>query len=258
MMHDDELSPSQVYRRRRLVAAGVALVAVVLLVWGLGSLLSGSSEQAPRPVANAGDAGWQRPAPPVPVPPPSASSSAPAPPVPGRPGVSVAPPRPGAPPPSVPGMPPQSRPGLPPAPAVAAPPPPPPPLCATRALRALVTTDKADYKVGELPKFTMAVLNIGNTPCRADLNRGLRELLVTGANGKRIWSSVDCYYAKSKPEVHTLGPRQQVYYGLTWAARTSAVGCSAHRSAVAPGTYQVVARVGPSVVSAPATFQISG
>jgi hypothetical protein len=102
----------------------------------------------------------------------------------------------------------------------------------------------------------MIVKNVGPVPCFRDLNPALQEVLVLGADGRRLWSSNDCYN-QGEPSVRRLSPAEQVQSSVVWAGRTSQPGCPTQRETVPAGDYQLVVRLGP-LSSPPAPFRLLG
>jgi hypothetical protein len=221
------------------MAIGASVVALVLVIWGFGALFSGSQEPGSQNAANVGDSGWR--------PPQGASAPGPSmPPSSGSPAPSSAPP---------------SSSSAAPAPAVsktAAPPSKPaePAACATHQLGLVATVDKAEFRVGEHPNFTMILTNVGGKPCTQDVNRAKRDLTVTSTSGKRIWSSVDCYFGSSKPERKPLQPGHQETFRVTWLGSGSTPGCPTQRGEVKPGDYKLTAKIG-GLSSGPTKFTVT-
>lgn len=217
------------YWRRRAVAIGASVVALVLVIWGFGAMFSGSQEPGAQNAANVGDSGWRPPqggpAPGSSLPPASGSlapSSAP----PSSASAAPAPSRTAAP----------SR-----APSSA---PPKPAVCAANQLGLIATVDKRKVRAGEHPTFSMILTNVGGKPCTTDVSRAKRDLTVTSSAGKRIWSSLDCYFGADKPERTLMQPGHQETYRVTWLGSGSTPGCPTQRGEVEPGSYELTAKIG--------------
>ncbi|PTR29050.1 hypothetical protein C8K36_103422 [Rhodococcus sp. OK519] len=128
--------------------------------------------------------------------------------------------------------------------------------CTDQSLALRVTPDLPQYKAGEEPGFTIAITNIGTSTCERDLGSSLQQVLVYSLDGKdRLWSNVDCF-PSAAPEVRTLEPGKQAGFTVKWSGKTSAPGCTAPREAVAPGGYTVVGQLG-SLRSSPEPFNIA-
>ncbi|RZS41166.1 hypothetical protein EV193_103486 [Herbihabitans rhizosphaerae] len=239
------------YRRRRAVAIAGSVLVGLLLVWLIGGLFSDGSPEVDD-AANVEEISpavrsTQPPSSPPPMPsptaPPSSSSTASAAPVPpaGEAQAHPVPVPPGAPAPPVPG------PGqvAAPAPAPVGPPPPPPPPgpCQDGALYLAAETGQPEYRVGQRPALRLVIVNIGQVPCVRDISRKLRELTVHGADGRRLWSSADCY-TDDTPDVRVIRPGERLTFGVTWAGRTSEPGCPASRKGVPAGQYLIHAKLG--------------
>lgn len=107
-----------------------------------------------------------------------------------------------------------------------------------------VTTEVAPptHRVSDRPVLRLVVTNTSAQPCVRDLDPARQEIVVWGADGSRLWSSNDCSTAAGV-DLYTLVPGQPVVFAVTWAGRTSTPGCSARRSTVPAGSYNVMTRV---------------
>lgn len=227
--------PSSVYWRRRAWAAGVSVLAVVLLAWLIGGLVSADDQHPVQGTADAAVLGAsssttaRRPS----VPPSSQSPTNPSGSVTTSPGAGS--PTSGEAVPATSPVPPTTT---------AAPPPPGPPApCPDPVIKVVAGPDAPAYPVGARPLLRLRITNVGPAPCLRDVSRALREILVLAPDGTRLWSSNDCYGPRQQ-DVRTLAPNQPVEFTVNWAGRTSAPGCPAGRKAVPPGTYQVVGKLG--------------
>ena len=212
--------PASVYWRRRAIALGGSLVALLLVIWLVASLVGRSD---PQPELQAVTS--TPPSTPPSTAPPSSSSTSPPPPPP-----PAAPPSPTA-------------------------PPGPPAACDDASINVAAEVAKPSYEVGQQPEFKIHVSNVGALPCTKDIGRALRELVVTSADGAtQLWSSNHCF-ATEGSEVRVMQPREVFTYGLTWAGSTSDEGCRTH-SRVGPGDYLLVAKVAGKA-SNPVVFRLS-
>lgn len=228
--------PQSVYWRRRALAAGVSVLAVVVLAWLIGGLVEADDQHPVQGTASASDLGG--------------STSA---------GVRVTSERASAPPSSPgpndprgsvttsPGA--DSPPSGEAAPTTTAPPPGPPGPCPDPVVQVAALPDVPSYPVGARPLLRLLVTNVGPVPCTRDVSRNLREIMVLAADGSRLWSSNDCYGPPAQ-DVRLLAVNEPVQFSVNWAGRTSVPGCPLDRKTVPAGTYQVVGRLGP-LVSAP-------
>ncbi len=197
--------PASVYWRRRAIALGASLVALLLTIWLVASLVGRSDAQ---PTSQA-----MTSTPPSTPPSTAAPSSS-----------STAPPPPPAAPPSP------------------TPPPGPPAPCDDASITVVAEVGKPSYEVGGQPEFKILVSNAGQLPCTKDIGRAVRELVVTSADGvTQLWSSNHCFVTEGS-EVRIMQPREVFTYGLNWAGSTSDEGCRTH-SRVGPGDYLLVAKV---------------
>jgi hypothetical protein len=203
--------PASVYWRRRAVAAGGCVFAVVVLVWLVSSLVGGDDEQPVHGTARSQKL-VESPSSPPPASPPAASSTT------------------------------SQVPATAAVPATRTRPPAPVRKCADSALRVVASPSAASYRVGAQPLLYLGVVNDGKVTCTRDVSRRLRELVITTADGKRLWSSNDCFRPEGH-DVRTLAPGKPIRFSLNWAGRTSAPGCPEPREIVKPGTYAVYAKL---------------
>ena len=125
------------------------------------------------------------------------------------------------------------------------PPPPPPQACPDNVLKLTISTGQPSYRVGQRPEFTLHIANTGPLPCFRDVSRPLRAIVLTAAGSATpLWSSVDCYATPSH-EIPLLAPGQQITYSVIWAGRTSSPGCPLSRKTVPAGSYTLSGHLGP-------------
>lgn len=214
------------YRRRRVLAATGLGVAAVLFVWVVGALLGGNETPSVQGVASVRSGVTMTQAAPSSDPPASgrltmpggsSSSSATAP-------VTTA-------------VAATTQPTVTTTPAVPQP-------CPDAVIRVTVTSDRPAYPVGAHPVLTLHVVNTGPVACVRDVSHQLRTIEVLRAGGTTpVWASDDCYSITTH-EIRTLPPGRSLDYSVTWAGRTAAPGCAAHRTTVPAGTYELVGRLG--------------
>lgn len=134
-------------------------------------------------------------------------------------------------------------------------PPGPPKPCQDTALELTAEVANAEYRVGQKPDFTLILTNTGDVPCVRDLNRSLMELLVHGDGGSaRLWGSNDCYPNPSDDE-RVLQPAERAEFPVIWSGLSSRPRCAGQRVAVPAGDYQLIARFG-KLSSKPAPFKL--
>lgn len=213
--------PPEIYRRRRALAIGVAVV-VIALVAGVVAIivsLTGGSE----PAASESSAD------------PAPSAAAPTP-LPGEePGVKtpVVPPAQAAPPPE-------------PTPTTAVVPPPVLQAgedCPDSNLAVKGITSAPDYVMGDQPKFTMVVTNIGLVSCKRDVGAAVLAAYVYSLDNNRLWSNLDCA-PSNETLVKEFAPGEQVTTEVTWTGMGSAPNCPLPREPIGPGTYNLVVQLG--------------
>ncbi|CAL9652504.1 hypothetical protein SUDANB95_06634 [Actinosynnema sp. ALI-1.44] len=216
--------PPTVYRRRRALAAGGAVAALVLVVWVVGAL---TGRGDPALDATPVPAGSSSPPPQAETPTaPSSSSTTPPPPPP----PAAEPPKP-------------------------TPPPGPPQPCDAAQVSVKAEVEKASYPVGEQVGFKILVSNTGPLPCAKEIGRAVRELVVSSVDGAtRLWSSNDCFNTGGS-EVRVLRPGEVFDFGIKWRGTTSEPGCAKH-TRLGPGDYLLTAWVAGKA-SDPVVFRMT-
>ncbi|AEV72809.1 hypothetical protein MycrhN_2218 [Mycolicibacterium rhodesiae NBB3] len=214
--------PTQIYWRRRALALGVAavvigviatlVVVVVQMTSGSGGTENTSAEQSAAPAA----------APPTPLPGENPEVKTP-----------IQPPPQNAPPPTA-------------TPTAAVTPP--PVLnegddCPDSTLAVKGITNQPQYVVGDQPKFTMVVTNIGLVACKRDVGAAVLAAYVYGLDNARLWSNLDCA-PSNETLVKTFQPGEQVTTEVTWTGMSSAPSCPLPRQPIGPGTYNLVVQLG--------------
>jgi hypothetical protein len=209
--------PTQIYWRRRALAIGVAVV-VVAIIAAISILVvvnsTGTTKTDEKPTASA--------APPTPLPGENPEVKSP-----------ILPPAPQAPPPKAT-----------PTAAVV----PPPVLkegddCPDSTLAVKGITNQPDYVVGDQPKFTMVVTNIGLVACKRDVGAAVLSAYVYGLDNQRLWSNLDCA-PSNETLVKTFNPGEQVTTEVTWTGMGSAANCPLPRQPIGAGTYNLLVQLG--------------
>jgi hypothetical protein len=201
--------PPQIYWRRRGLALGIALLVIALLV-GLGIALFGGSRSASN-TAKTESIATPQPENKTPVIPPAESSPEPTP----TPTSAVAPP---------------------------------PVLqagddCPDSNLAIKGVANAPQYVIGDQPKFTMVVTNIGLVACKRDVGAAVLAAYVYSLDNKRLWSNLDCA-PSNETLVKTFNPGEQVTTEVTWTGMGSAPQCPLPREPIGPGTYNLVVQLG--------------
>jgi hypothetical protein len=221
--------PSQIYWRRRGLALAIAVVVIGIVVAVVFTVLSGNAgadnKNASKPV-NA----------------PAAASQAP------DPLPEVKSPITPLPPPPV-----QN-------PTATAAVMPPPVLkdgddCPDSTLAVKGITSQPQFLVGDQPKFTMVVTNIGLVACQRDVGAAVLAAYVYSLDNQRLWSNLDCA-PSNETLVKKFSPGEQVTTEVTWTGMGSAPQCPLPRQPIGPGTYNLVVQLG-NLRSAPVPFIIA-
>ena len=201
--------PPQVYWRRRGLALAIALLAIALIA-GAGFALFGGSKSA-KDTAKSETTQMPQPENKTPVVPPAQSSTEPTP----TPTSAVAPP---------------------------------PVLqagddCPDSNLAIKGVTNAPQYVIGDQPKFTMVVTNIGLVACKRDVGAAVLAAYVYSLDNTRLWSNLDCA-PSNETLVKTFNPGEQVTTEVTWTGMGSAPQCPLPREPIGPGTYNLVVQLG--------------
>ncbi|OBK24899.1 hypothetical protein A5635_00995 [Mycobacterium asiaticum] len=216
--------PTEIYWRRRGLALGIAVVVIGIAVATVIAFVSSNAGAKPaeKPASAQGHQGSNAPQAP-PAPQPAGQTEAPAP---------------------------GSPPGIvnPESPTPTAAVQPPPVLkdgddCPDSTLAVKGLTNSPQYYIGDQPKFTMVVTNIGLVSCKRDVGAAVLAAYVYSLDNKRLWSNLDCA-PSNETLVKTFTPGEQVTTAVTWTGMGSAPKCPLPRPAIGPGTYNLVVQLG--------------
>lgn len=204
--------PPQIYWRRRGLALGIAVLVigvVVAIVVAVVSSSAGAKTAADKP-ASAQNPQDRQPEAKTPVVPPEANPT--------------------------------------PAPTPTAAVQPPPVLkegddCPDSTLAVKGYTSQPHYTVGEQPKFSMVVTNIGLVSCKRDVGAAVLAAYVYSLDNQRLWSNLDCA-PSNETLVKAFAPGEQVTTAVTWTGMGSAAQCPLPRQPIGPGTYNLVVQLG--------------
>ncbi len=134
----------------------------------------------------------------------------------------------------------------------------PPPLlkegddCPDSTLAVKGITSQPEYVVGDQPKFTMVVTNIGLVACKRDVGAAVLAAYVYSLDNNRLWSNLDCA-PSNETLVKTFNPGEQVTTEVTWTGMGSAPQCPMPRQPIGPGTSNLMVQLG-NLRSAPVPF----
>ncbi|MGB8388794.1 hypothetical protein [Mycobacterium sp.] len=213
--------PTEIYWRRRGLALGIAVVVVGIIAATVVAFMGHGAGAKPAK-ADKNNSAQNKPGSPAPEAPPPA----------GQPGAAPAP---------LQGQNPES-----PTPTAAVQPP--PVLkegddCPDSTLAVKGLTNAPQYFIGDQPKFTMVVTNIGLVSCKRDVGAAALAAYVYSLDNKRLWSNLDCA-PSNETLVKTFTPGEQVTTAVTWTGMGSAPHCPLPRPAIGPGTYNLVVQLG--------------
>ncbi|MEV3902988.1 MULTISPECIES: hypothetical protein [unclassified Mycobacterium] len=209
--------PPEIYRRRRALALGVGVLvvgiiaALVIIIVTSGSGGDTADQQTPTTAAAPTPLPGENPEIKTPVVPPAQAAPPPTP----TPTAAVAPP-------------PVLKEGD---------------DCPDSTLAVKGITSQPEYVVGDQPKFTMVVTNIGLVACQRDVGAAVLAAYVYALDNTRLWSNLDCA-PSNETLVKTFAPGEQVTTEVTWTGMGSAPDCPLPRQPIGPGTYNLIVQLG--------------
>ena len=115
--------------------------------------------------------------------------------------------------------------------------------CPDSTLAVKGMTSEPQYTIGDQPKFTMVVTNIGLVACQRDVGAAVLAAYVYSLDNKRLWSNLDCA-PSNETLVKTFNPGEQVTTEVTWTGMGSEPQCPLPRQPIGPGTYNLVVQLG--------------
>jgi hypothetical protein len=127
--------------------------------------------------------------------------------------------------------------------------------CPDSTLAVKGITSQPQYLVGDQPKFTMVVTNIGLVGCQRDVGAAVLAGYVYSLDNQRLWSNLDCA-PSNESLIKKFSPGEQVTTEVTWTGMSSAPQCPLPRQPIGPGTYNLVVQLG-NLRSAPVPFIIA-
>jgi hypothetical protein len=115
--------------------------------------------------------------------------------------------------------------------------------CPDSTLAVKGITNQPQYVVGDQPKFTMVVTNIGLVACKRDVGAAVLAAYVYTLENGRLWSNLDCA-PSNETLVKTFQPGEQVTTEVTWTGMGSAPNCPLPRQPIGAGMYNLVVQLG--------------
>lgn len=118
--------------------------------------------------------------------------------------------------------------------------------CTNSQIAVYVSPDKPEYAPEEQPQFTIVVTNIGTVTCTRDLGTGVQKVIVDSNNTDKpvgVWSNSDCSQQPGV-DMRQLKPGQQETFKIAWTKYDSVPQCTTERKLVPPGKYSVQAQLG--------------
>src|SRR5262249_56575773 len=101
--------------------------------------------------------------------------------------------------------------------------------CPDSTLAVKGLTNAPQYFIGDQPKFTMVVTNIGLVACKRDVGAAVLAAYVYFLDNKRLWSNLD-FAPSNDTLVKTFAPGETVNTALTWARIGLMPGPTVHRA----------------------------
>ena len=102
--------------------------------------------------------------------------------------------------------------------------------CPDSTLAVKGITSEPRYTIGDQPKFTMVVTNIGLTSCQRDVGAAVLAAYVYTLDNKRLWSNLDCA-PSNETLVKAFNPGEQVTTEVTWTGMGSGAAVPAAAAA---------------------------
>lgn len=129
------------------------------------------------------------------------------------------------------------------------------PDCAPTALKLTLRSLKVSYEQGEKPTFQLVVSNSSAKACKADFGPKAAVLTVTDDEDEGVWSSKDCP-RKPGSLLLKVPADTSITHTVEWDRKRSASQCATPPAgAVGPGTYLVEATF-PGAKVLPASFRL--
>ncbi|TQS40563.1 hypothetical protein [Cryptosporangium phraense] len=129
--------------------------------------------------------------------------------------------------------------------------------CPDSALTLTAVPSDGAVRIGEFAQMRLVVKNSSTAACRRDVGSNEQELkILSGA--KQVWSSDDCSSradAAGATVERKIVPGETLNYYIKWGGTTSSKNCVTG-APVAPGKYQLVARLG-TLESRAVTFTVN-
>lgn len=127
--------------------------------------------------------------------------------------------------------------------------------CPDSTLAVKGITSQSQYVLGDQPKFTMVVTNIGLVACKRDVGAAVLAAYVYSLDNNRLWSNLDCA-PSNETLVKTFNPGEQVTTEVTWTGMGSGPQCPLPRQPIGVGTYNLIVQLG-NLRSAPVPFVLA-
>jgi hypothetical protein len=123
------------------------------------------------------------------------------------------------------------------------------------ALAVTASTDRQSYPPDVQPVLRLTLENTGEDPCR--VNAGTSQMVYEVVSGRdTVFDSRHCQAEPQDREV-TLDPGEEVWAELTWDLRRSLEGCAEPGEEAQPGHYRLVVSLGERT-SEPVRFVLEG
>ncbi|MGK5743202.1 hypothetical protein [Micromonospora sp. URMC 103] len=129
--------------------------------------------------------------------------------------------------------------------------------CTDAEIKVTPVAQPASVQSGAAVDLQLKIKNTSDRTCSRDVGADHQEIFVK-SGAEKVWSSDTCGTAKGS-DVQSFTPNFERMYEVTWNGQ-DASRCAngvANGPAVAPGTYQVFARVGTKI-SDPAKLTVTG
>lgn len=127
-------------------------------------------------------------------------------------------------------------------------------VCDPSKVRVSAETNAHAYPAGRNPVLTMIVTNVGTEPCQLNVGTTQMEFIIT-SDAERVFSSKDCQ-VEPQDLMRTIEPGTTEQANFIWERNRTVPGCQPVESTAGAGTYQFQAKLG-QISGGPAEFELS-
>ena len=114
--------------------------------------------------------------------------------------------------------------------------------CSDSVLAIKAVSSQLEYLVGEQPRFTIIVTNIGLSTCKRDIGPNVLVAYIYSLDNNRLWSSLDCPSSR-ETLTKTFHPGEQLITEITWSGMGSIPKCQVSKHLIGPGVYNLIVQL---------------